>query len=123
MQGEIRRVAGVADSATDGMELPRQRAKTGLAGDPGLAARRRWVEENPLKPKPGLSGPPVQVSQKVISKTSERPVCPRVSNDCDKVGPRLSNSRRISKIPNLNHRLRELNSAIENSGFVPLLIL
>jgi len=37
------------------MELPRQRAKTGPAGDPGLAARRRWVEENPLKPKPGLS--------------------------------------------------------------------
>jgi hypothetical protein len=56
VQGEIRRVAGVADSATDGMELPPQRAKTGPAGDPGLAARRRWVEENPLKPKPGLSG-------------------------------------------------------------------
>ena len=56
MQGEIRRVAGVADSATDGMELPPQRAKTGPAGDPGLAARRRWVEENPLKPKPGLKG-------------------------------------------------------------------
>jgi hypothetical protein len=79
VQGEIRRVAGVADSATNGMELPPQRAKTGPAGDPGLAARRRWVEENPVKPKPGLSGPPVQVSQKVISKTSERPVCPRVS--------------------------------------------
>jgi hypothetical protein len=41
------------------MELPPQRAKTGPAGDPGLAARRRWVEENPLKPKPGLTGPPV----------------------------------------------------------------
>jgi hypothetical protein len=77
----MRRVAGVADSATDEMELPPQRAKTGPAGDPGLAARRRWVEENPLKPKPGLSGPAVQVSQKVISKTSERPVCPRVSRE------------------------------------------
>jgi hypothetical protein len=59
VQGEIRRVAGVADSATDGMELPPQRAKTGPAGDPGLAARRRWVEENAVKPKPGLRGPPV----------------------------------------------------------------
>jgi hypothetical protein len=76
VQGEIRRVAGVADSATNGMELPPQRAKTGPAGDPGLppqpaktgpagdpglAARRRWVEENRLKPKSGLSGPPVRI--------------------------------------------------------------
>src|ERR1035437_7662301 len=59
----MRRVGGVADSATDGMELPPQRAKTGPARDPGLAARRRWVEENPLKPKPGLSEPPVGVER------------------------------------------------------------
>ena len=86
MQGEIRRVAGVADSATDGMELPPQRAKTGPAGDPGLppqraktgpagdpglAARRRWVEENPLKPKSGLGGPPVPVKRGLVERPED----------------------------------------------------